>query len=161
MSLLPARMHTTQSQYDTPHPALSLLSRSIAPALFRGQLAPVPPPISGAKRPRTPATKKLVRCLLVACLLLVVSVTAPLRSLYIGCLSSCSLLARCLLVAADTSGGLGRECVPVGAVAPTDTHPRPNSALRCFLSERFNSPEASSRLAAAAQKKNNKKIMIP
>lgn len=49
-------------QHNTPHPALSLQSRSIAPALFRGQPAPVPPPISGATRPRTPATKKLVRC---------------------------------------------------------------------------------------------------
>ena len=53
---------TIPTQYDTPHPALSLLSRSIAPALFRGRRAPVPPPISGATRPRTPATKKLVRC---------------------------------------------------------------------------------------------------
>lgn len=53
---------TIPTQYDTPHPALSLQSRSIAPALFRGLLAPVPPPISGATRPRTPATKKLVRC---------------------------------------------------------------------------------------------------
>ena len=59
-----------------------------------------------------------------------------------------------------TSGGLGRGCASAGAVAPADAHPRPNSALRCFLSERFNSPEASSRLAAAAQKKNNKKIMM-
>jgi hypothetical protein len=50
--------------------------------------------------------------------------------------------------------------VPVGAVAPTDTHPRPNTTLRCFLSERFNNPEASSPLAGAAQKKNNKKIMM-
>lgn len=50
------------THYDSPHPALSLQSRSIAPALFRGQPAPVPPPISGATSPRTPATKKLVRC---------------------------------------------------------------------------------------------------
>ena len=108
---------TIPTQYNTPHPALSLQSRSIAPALFRGRPAPVPPPR---------------KSLFVACSLLVVSVTAPLRSLYIGCLSSCSLLARCLLVADDTSGGLGRECVCVGAVAPTHTHSRPNSALRCF-----------------------------
>lgn len=105
--------------------------RSIAPkSLHRSR------PISGATRPRTPANfggypppyprnKK-------ACSLLVVSVTAPLRSLYIGCLSSCSLRARCLLVAADTSGGLGRECVAVTAYTVTATHTRPNSALRCF-----------------------------
>ena len=37
-----------------------------------------------------------------------------------------------MLVAADTSRKLGRECVSVGAVAPTDTHSRPNNALRCF-----------------------------
>ena len=87
---------TTPTQYDTPHPALSLHSRSIAPALFRGQPAPVPPPISGATRPRTPAN---------------------------------SLHARCLLLAVNTSRGLGRVCVLVGAVAPTNTHTRPNSAL--------------------------------
>ena len=82
-------------------------------------------PFSGATRPRTPAK-------FLACSLLVVSVTASLRSLYIACTASCSLLARCLLVAADTSRELGRQCVSVGAVAPADTHHRPNIALGCF-----------------------------
>ena len=105
--------------------------RSIAPkSLHRSR------PISGATRPRTPANfggnpppyprnKN-------ACSLLVVSVTAPLMSLYIVSPAACSLRARYLLVAADTSRELGRECVSVGAVAPTDTHSRPNNALGCF-----------------------------
>lgn len=83
------------THYDTPHPALSLQSRSIAPALFRGLLAPVPPPISGATRPHTPTTKKLVRCLFVACGFRNCFLAVALYRLFIRLLVACSLLARC------------------------------------------------------------------